>query len=72
MKKAFGYFLSCLIFYSVMVTLRIFVMMFILNYPTVETNHHDLIEPLIATIIWLVLTIALSGFKKKKAQNAEG
>jgi hypothetical protein len=71
MKKALGYFLSCLIFYSVLVTLRILVMAFVLRYPKVETTQRDLIAPLIATVIWLVLMIIFNGFKKEKLQKDE-
>jgi hypothetical protein len=71
MKKVLGYFLSCIIFYSVLVMLRILVMVFILRYPKVETTPHDLIAPLIATVIWLVLMIIFSGFKKGKLQKGE-
>jgi hypothetical protein len=46
-------------------------MVFVLCYPKVETAPHDLIAPLIATAIWLVLMIAFGGFKKNKTQNAE-
>jgi hypothetical protein len=71
MKKLIPYLLNCLIFFLVIVSLRILGIIFILNQEQAVTTSRDLISPLIVTAVWIVLMIVFKGFKKEGSQKAE-